>query len=129
MQWSLISGRKFWAILLNFQGIYSKQESFHMKAANTICMKVFWNHTYFKSFYTCISQYIPLISRVRGPYAKLWTEFFSFLLWPKRAGHENREEKKRGSISCRTDRANIRLIRCLLYGFVDYSSFEKVIKS
>ena len=27
--------------------------------------------------------YIPLISRVRGPYGKLWTEFFSFLLWPK----------------------------------------------
>ena len=27
---------------------------------------------------------IPLISRVRGPYGKLWAEFFSFFLWPKR---------------------------------------------
>ena len=40
-------------------------------------------------------QYIPLISRVRGPYGKLWTEFFPFFYGPsaKRAGHENKEGK------------------------------------
>ena len=33
---------------------------------------------------------------------------FYFLLWPRneRAGHENKEGKTRGSITCRTDRAN-----------------------
>ena len=40
-------------------------------------------------------QYIPLISRVRGPYGKLWTEFFPSFYGPsaKRAGHENKEGK------------------------------------
>ena len=39
--------------------------------------------------------YIPLISRVRGPYGKLWTEFFPSFYGPsaKRAGHENKEGK------------------------------------
>ena len=39
--------------------------------------------------------YIPLISRVRGPYGKLWTEFFSSFYGPsaKHAGHENNERK------------------------------------
>ena len=56
----------------------------------------------------CFIIYIPLISRVRGPYGKLWTEFFPFFYGPsaKRAGHENKEGKKRGSITCHTDRAN-----------------------
>ena len=31
-----------------------------------------------------ISDYIPLISRVFGPYCKLRTEFFPSDLWPKR---------------------------------------------
>ena len=55
-----------------------------------------------------IGSYIPLISRVRGPYSKLWTEFFPSFYCPsaKRAGHKNKEGKKRGSITCRTDRAN-----------------------
>ena len=67
-------------------------------------------------------QQIPLISRVRGPYSKLWTEFFPSFYGPsvKRVCHENKEEKKRGSITCRTDQ-QMMLIRCLLYGFVDYS--------
>ena len=41
------------------------------------------------------TQYIPLISRVRGPYGKLWTEFFPSFYGPsaKRAGHENKEGK------------------------------------
>ena len=45
---------------------------------------------------------------MRGPYGKLWTEFFSFLLWPKREAHGpwKQERKKQGSITCRTDRAN-----------------------
>ena len=40
-------------------------------------------------------KYIPLISRVRGPYGKLWTEFFPSFYGPsaKRAGHENKEGK------------------------------------
>ena len=40
--------------------------------------------------------YIPLIiSRVPGPYGKLWTEFFPSFYGPsaKRAGHENKEGK------------------------------------
>ena len=39
-------------------------------------------------------KYIPLISRVRGPYGKLF-RVFSFLLWPKakRVGRENKEGK------------------------------------
>ena len=56
---------------------------------------------------TC-TVYIPLISRVRGPYGKLWTEFFSFLLWPKREARRpwKQGRKKRGSITCHTDWAN-----------------------
>ena len=43
--------------------------------------------------------YIPLISRVRGPYGKLWTEFFPSFYGPsaKRAGHENKEGKNEDS--------------------------------
>ena len=39
--------------------------------------------------------YIPLISRVRGPYGELWTEFFPSFYGPsaKRLGHENKEGK------------------------------------
>ena len=38
-------------------------------------------------------RYIPLISRVRGPYGKLWTEVFPSFYGPsaKRVGHENKE--------------------------------------
>ena len=44
---------------------------------------------------TMYAQYIPLISWVRGPYGKLWTEFFPSFYGPsaKRAGHENKEGK------------------------------------
>ena len=48
--------------------------------------------------------------------------FFAFLLWPKLkvSGHENKERKKRGSITCHVDQANdanqIFIIR-----LVDYS--------
>ena len=43
----------------------------------------------------CVVLYTPLISRVRGPYGKLWTEFFPSFYGPsaKRAGHENKEGK------------------------------------
>ena len=43
----------------------------------------------------CIVLYISLISRVRGPYGKLWTEFFPSFYGPsaERAGHENKEGK------------------------------------
>ena len=42
-----------------------------------------------------LTEYIPLISRVRGPYSKLWTEFFPSFYGPsaKRTGHENKEGK------------------------------------
>ena len=45
--------------------------------------------------YIVIQNYIPLISRVRGPYGKLWTEFFPSFCGSsaKRAGHENKEGK------------------------------------
>ena len=49
-----------------------------------------------KSFISYLStEYIPLISRVRGTYGKLWTEFFLSFYGPstKRAGHENKEGK------------------------------------
>ena len=40
-------------------------------------------------------RFIPLISRVLGPYGKLWTEFFPSFYGPsaERVGHENREGK------------------------------------
>ena len=40
-------------------------------------------------------EYTSLISRVRGAYSKLWTEFFPSFYGPseKRAGHENKEGK------------------------------------
>ena len=40
-------------------------------------------------------NYLPLISRVRGPNGKLWTEFFPSFYGPsaKCAGHENKEGK------------------------------------
>ena len=55
-----------------------------------------------------IRRYIHVISRVRSRYVKLWAEFFSFLLWPKRGAREpwKQGRKKRGSITCGTDRAN-----------------------
>ena len=38
---------------------------------------------------------VPRISRVWGPYSKLWTEFFPSFYGPnaKHAGHENKEGK------------------------------------
>ena len=43
----------------------------------------------------------------------------------KRASHENKEGKNEDpKLAVRTEQT--RLIRCLLYGFVDYSNFEKV---
>ena len=40
-------------------------------------------------------QFIRLISRVRGPYGKLWTKFFPSFYGPnvERTGHENKEGK------------------------------------
>ena len=46
--------------------------------------------------------YKSVISPVRGPYGKLWTEFFPLLLWKQGIMKKN----PRGSITCRTDRAN-----------------------
>ena len=45
--------------------------------------------------FSCHLQYIPIISRVRGPYGKLWTEFFPSFYGPsaKRTAHENKEGK------------------------------------
>ena len=75
------------------------------------------------SYLTLDSNYInnrsisvPLIGRVRGPYGKLWPEFFSVPVC------ENKEGKKKTRIhklDVRTEQT--RLIRCLLYGFTDYS--------
>ena len=45
--------------------------------------------------YVITGSHILLISRVRGPYGKLWTEFFPSFHGSsaKRAGHENKEGK------------------------------------
>ena len=67
---------------------------------------------------------------MRGSYGKLWTEIFPSFNGPsaKRAGYENKEGKNEDpQLVVRTEQT--RLIRCLLYGFVDYSGFEKVIES
>ena len=71
-----------------------------------------------------IVSYIPLISRVRGPYGKSWSEFFSFLLWPKREARApwKQGRKKQGYITCPTDRANkankmVTIWLCWLYRF------------
>ena len=67
---------------------------------------------------------MPLISRVWGPNGQLWTEFFPSFYGPsmKRVGHENKEGKYEDPwLAVRTKQ--MRQIRCLLYGFVDYSGF------
>ena len=49
-----------------------------------------------RKYRQCLAgMYIPLISRVRDPYGKLWTEFFPSFYGPsaKRAGNENKEGK------------------------------------
>ena len=45
-----------------------------------------------------MTWYIPVISGMRGPYGKLWTEFFPSFYGPsaKRLGHENQEGKNEG---------------------------------
>ena len=63
-------------------------------------------------------------------HGKLWTEFFPSFYGPsaKCAGHENKEGKNEDpQPAVQTEQT--RLIRCLLYGFVGYSGFEKVIES
>ena len=64
--------------------------------------------------------YIPLINRVRGPYRKLRTEYFSILL--AQAPNARAMRKKQGPVTYGTDRAN-EVIRCLLYGF-SFSFYE-----
>ena len=59
---------------------------------------------------------------MRGPYGKLWTEFFPSFYGPsaKHAGYENKEGKNEDpQLALRTEQT--RLIRCLLCGFIDYS--------
>ena len=59
---------------------------------------------------------------MRGPYGKLWTEFFPSFYGQsaKRAGHENKEGKSEDpQLAARTEQK--KLIRCLLFGFFDYS--------
>ena len=67
---------------------------------------------------------------MRGPYHKLWTKFFPSFDGPsvKRASHENKEGKNKDSeLAVWTEQT--RLIRCVLYGFVGYFGFEKVIEN
>ena len=49
-------------------------------------------------------QQMPIIDRVRGPYRKLRTRFFSILMAQARSARAMR--KKRGSVTYGTDRAN-----------------------
>ena len=79
--------------------------------------------------YTTINKYLLLASFARSV-RQVWTEFFPSFYGPsaKRAGHENKEGKNEDPyFAVRTEQT--RLIRCLLYGFVHYSGFEKVIES
>ena len=60
----------------------------------------------FQSF-EYIFVYIDLINRARGPYSKLWTEFFSSPYGPSALrARAIRRRKKRGSITYGTDQAN-----------------------
>ena len=56
--------------------------------------------------YKWLVGYIPLTNRVRGPYCKLRTEFFSlrFMAQARCARAMNRRGKKRGSVTYSTDR-------------------------
>ena len=68
-----------------------------MKATIT-CIKARQKDDNDQYFFDAIHEhvlYMPLISRVRGPYGKLWTEFFPSFYGPsaKREGHENKEGK------------------------------------
>ena len=54
--------------------------------------------------------------------------FFLPFMAKRQAGHEKKKGKNEDPyLAVRTEQT--RLIRCLLYGFVDYSGFEKVIES
>ena len=58
--------------------------------------------------FNAVKQGLPLTNRVRGPYCKLGTEFFSRSVYgpsAKHAGHKL-TGKKRGSVTYSTDREN-----------------------
>ena len=77
--------------------------------------------------YLLHTSYLLSVRSVR----QVMDQVFAFLLWPKREaymGHENKEAKNKDpQFAVRIEQ--MRLLRCLLYGFVDYSGFEKVIES
>ena len=107
-----------WTLTINLK-FYCRKQLLSIKGSFRYSGAILWN-----SIVKVSSSDIPLISRVRGPYCKLWTEFFPSIYGPsaKRAGHENKEGKNEYPyLAVRTEQT--RLIRCLLYGFVDYSGF------
>ena len=64
---------------------------------------------------------------MRGPYVKP-KSIKSVSPSAKRAGHENKEGKNEDpELAVRSEQT--RLVRSLLYDFVDYSGFERVIES
>ena len=60
------------------------------------------NHIFYLNYDFRVTE-IPLTNRVRGPYCKLRTEFFSRSLMER---HTEINGKKRGSVSYSTDREN-----------------------
>ena len=107
-----------WTLTINLK-FHCRKQLLSIKGSFRYSGAILWN-----SIVKVSSSDIPLISRVRGPYCKLWTEFFPSIYGPsaKRAGHENKEGKNEYPyLAVRTEQT--RLIRCLLYGFVDYSGF------
>ena len=72
------------------------------------CVLTYCNQSFLLTTYAKETEYIPLSNRVRGPYRKLRTEFFSPRFYgpsAKRAGHKSKG-KKRGSVTYSTDREN-----------------------
>ena len=77
--------------------------------------------------------YIYILAECEVRFASYGPSFFLPLMAQVRSARTMKTiRKKRESITCRTDRANeankMFIIRCL-YGFVDYSGFEKVVDS
>ena len=64
--------------------------------------------------YLQMFQHIPLANRVRGPYCKLRTEFFSFrFIAQARAGHKTKGKNEDPQLTVRTEKK--KLVRYLLY--------------
>ena len=79
----------------------------------------------------------PPTSRVLGSYGKLWTEFFPAFMDQARSTWTMKTRKEKTRIynlpyeteQTRLVRGVFETTKCFLYAFVDYTGFEKAIKS